>query len=801
MTRGLLQIDHVTFALRLAQIRLKGTTDDLSDQAIEFLLKGGEGFIARSNELSLPKEIGDLLDSSQQRYLTELQLLDTFSTIVKHVKENREDWKTFLKVVVDAENYAPQCWEHRKDSSESISSAFYRLLLLKAFRPDRLLAGAMKFVEAIFGDAFTRAPELDLVEITERESHCNEPLILCSMPGYDASSKVDDLAARLKKPYKALAMGSDEGFDLADKTILSAAKSGSWVLLKNIHLAPQWLVQLEKKLHNLSPNAQFRLFMTSEIHPKLPANLLRMAQVLVFEPPPGIKANLQHSFLSIPASRMDRSPIERSRMYFIMAWFHAVVQERLRYAPLGWTKTFEFNESDQRVALDTLDYWIDAQAQGRSNLAPEKIPWVALRTLLGQTVYGGKVDNEFDQRVLNSFLEQLFTERSFDAEFPLVRSTDPGKETLVLPEGINKAHFLKWVDNLPADTESPLWLGLPENAELLLLTKKGQGMLQKLFKLQATMIDEDIGPDEEEESDQKKDISTTETNHSEDHRPSWMRSLRVSIENWKKILPETVASLVRSAESVKNPLFRFFEREIEIGSKLLSAVHTDLDDLIRICEGNLKQTNHTRRLISDLTKGVIPSAWKKYPMPSSVSVNIWILDFAERIKQLQQVKNSTDFRRGNIWLGGLFTPEAYVTATRQAAAQAHQWSVENLELEIEILESGRAIKTDSTSFVVKGLTLEAAGWNPKSKSLTLQNEISSQLPMTRFQWLFRPPKEEDSPTEDSTHREGKITLPVYLNETRAEYLFSVDLPVQKDSVPTTTWFQRAVAINVWKANI
>ena len=42
-----------------------------------------------------------------------------------------------------------------------------------------------------------------------------------------------------------------------------------WVLLKNVHLAPQWLVTLEKKLHTLNPHAAFRLFMTMEINPKV----------------------------------------------------------------------------------------------------------------------------------------------------------------------------------------------------------------------------------------------------------------------------------------------------------------------------------------------------------------------------------------------------------------------------------------------------------------------------------------------------------------------------------------------------
>ena len=45
-------------------------------------------------------------------------------------------------------------------------------------------------------------------------------------------------------------------------------------------------------------------------------------------------------------------------------------------------------------------------------------------------------------------------------------------------------------------------------------------------------------------------------------------------------------------------------------------------------------------------------------------------------------------------------PEAYVTATRQAVAQLHKWSLEELRLEIDLSNSG-----DEDSFVVSGLKL------------------------------------------------------------------------------------------------
>ena len=83
------------------------------------------------------------------------------------------------------------------------------------------------------------------------------------------------------------------------------------MLLKNVHLAPAWLVQLEKKLHSLTPHANFRLFLTMEINPKLPVNLLRAGRVFVFEPSAGVKANLQRTFATVPTARMNKVSLER----------------------------------------------------------------------------------------------------------------------------------------------------------------------------------------------------------------------------------------------------------------------------------------------------------------------------------------------------------------------------------------------------------------------------------------------------------------------------------------------------------
>lgn len=138
-----------------------------------------------------------------------------------------------------------------------------------------------------------------------------------------------------------------------------------------------------------------------------------------FPPCNPTQANIQKFMNAIPASRIDRQPAERCRLYGLLAWFNAVVQERLRYAPLGWTKRYEFSEADAACSLDVVDQWLDEVAGSRAHINPEDIPWQALRTLLSQSLYGGRVDHPFDQAALDSFIEAVFCQRSYAASAPL----------------------------------------------------------------------------------------------------------------------------------------------------------------------------------------------------------------------------------------------------------------------------------------------------------------------------------------------------------------------------------------------
>ncbi|RKP08503.1 dynein heavy chain [Thamnocephalis sphaerospora] len=747
VTRTLLHQDHLAFSMLLSQIKTRGTPFHVDETEYDFLLSGGElvpgSQTVSATELGLPSGI---LDDERTARLREYTRLPCFRGLVDHMCDNEPDWVAFLESN-EPETCVPVCWEGTMEGDSTVD-LFRRLLLIKCLRPDRLLPAASLFVQRVFDASFVNQSELNFRSLVLDEVRAGMPVALCSIPGYDASYRVDNLAAEVNVRCTSVAMGSAEGFAHADQAITTAVKTGTWVLLKNVHLAPSWLGQLEKRLHSLKPHRSFRLFLTMETNPKVPVNLLRMSR----------------SLRSIPAARLSKGPTERARLYFLLAWLHAVVQERLRYVPIGWTKIYEFNDSDQDCALNTIDSWLDAAAQGRANISPERIPWDAIRTLLSQSVYGGRIDNEFDQKLLESFVNTLFTPASYDIDFALVPAGEDGRAVMI-PEGTKMEQFMEWANRLP-EREPPSWLGLPGNAERVLLTTKGNALLSNVRRMRSLADDEDM----EEEAGTR-----TATNS---QQPSWMRALYTSVQGWMQMLPESVARINRTSESIKSPLFRVFERENQIGRSLLAAIRRDLSDLKLVCEGELKQTNHLRMLMSCLTRGIIPDHWRRYKVPKGVTLTQWIADLNARLQQVANVAGDVAYESRQIWLGGLFIPEAFVTATRQMVAQRNGWSLEELQMAVDLEHSG-----DESGFAIVGLKIEGARWSEGCVQLTA--EPATKLNVSQIRWLRR----DDSTTAPS---DTSVMLPVYLNGDRSELLFSACIPARASDRAFVA--QRGIAI-------
>ncbi|KAJ3212195.1 hypothetical protein HDU67_003972 [Dinochytrium kinnereticum] len=752
--RSLLHEDQLVFAMQLAQIKSRATGSGLDEDEFDLLISGED---LRDAEKPVDPLLSSNFGEDVGKRMLQLTSKPAFSSLSAHIKDNLTTWQQFWKHDTPESN-VPSFWQ---DKLSNANIALRKLLLIKAFRPDRLLPATLLLAESSLDSSITSSAELDLKSLVFSEIKGCTPLAFCSVPGYDASKMVEEFASNCSQKIVGVAMGSAEGYTLAETAISTGVKTGTWVLLKNVHLSPAWLSQLEKRLHSMKSNDNFRLFLTMETNPRVPVNLLRLSRVLMFEPPPGIKANLNATIARIPAARLAKGPVERNRLYFLLAWLHAVVQERLRYVPIGWTKSYEFNESDYDMALTVVDSWLDDAASGRSNIAPERIPFDAIKSLLTETVYGGKIDNSFDQVLLESFVNSLFGSFCFDINFALVNAHDGGNK-LIIPEGTRMDQILQWVSGLP-DQQPPSWLGLPSNAERVLMAARGFETLSKVRKMKQALDDfENIV----EKADGGSKLSSLQ--------PSWMKAVQASVLDWLSFLPEKLVSFPGSKEAIMDPLQRYFEREHKIGSSLLKAVRNDLHELKDVCEGKVKQTNNTRQLVDCITKGVIPSSWNRYKVSKTASLSFWIGDFKQRLDQIALIAKSQDFRSITVWIGGLFLPEAFATATRQNVSQRNGWSLEELSLKVHIAHA-----PSDNAFKISGLRLAGAEWT--GKAVRLSSEVFTKLQEVSIEWV-----------KGATRTPAGVPIPVYLNGDRSDLLFVANLETDEGAISKIV--QHAVAV-------
>ncbi|TPX36351.1 hypothetical protein SmJEL517_g01576 [Synchytrium microbalum] len=753
VSRSLLHSDHSAFGVLLAQIRLKGILDDDEYEALLGIgIKAGK---------MIEEDIVSIVGEEAVARMSSIITLPAFAQLSRHIVEHQAVWSKFISDNGDV----PDCFDSTGISA--VVKSFRQLLVVKTFRPDKTFAAADKFIHAAFDTTFTQSTELPLKSIVLDEVKATTPIAFCSVAGFDASFRVESFAKEVNARLSSVAMGSVEGVGLADAAVSSTVKTGGWVLIKNVHLAISWLTQLEKRLYNLKPHKNFRLFLTMEINPKVPANILRLSRSLMFEPAPGVKANLLDTLSTLPPTSITKGPSERVRLYFLLAWLHAVVQERLQYVPLGWTKFYEFNDSDLDCALSTIDDWLDITALGRSNVSPEKIPWSAIKTLLKQSVYGGRLDSDCDQKVLDSFIDAVFSPKSYELAFHLAEGLE-GEQSLVIPEGTRPEQFMSWVNALPAQ-QSPAWLGLPRNADTVLMASRGLAMVSNIRKMK-------VLADDEEDSFDAIHVKRESTAF---QIPQWMRQLHQTVQEWLALLPQNMPPVIsRASHIVKDPFRRFFDRETQLAESLLDCVRSDLANLEKVCSGRMKQTNHMRDLMTSLTRGVIPEHWKAYKISRKMTLNQWVIDFKLRLEQISAASTTQrSLHQMEVWIGGLFIPEAYITATRQSVAQSQKWSLEELELDVQIGSSPRR-----DGFVISGLRLEGAEYT--NGTVRLSSAVSTRLAPMTLRWHRR----------QTTHQNNYVEIPVYLNGDRDHDLFMARLPSQNSSLESRLILQQAVAI-------
>lgn len=549
-----------------------------------------------------------------------------------------------------------------------------RALVVRTVRPDRTAPALWHALDALLCFSHLDEP-LDLGGMVDA-TPAMVPLLLASTPGHDASDRVEQLASERNVPCAQIALGAPSAVREAERLLANAARSGHWVLIQNAHLAMPWLAQLVSRLEAAQSVGSMRVLVTCELSAHLPRALLRAAQVLVYETPAGLQAAMLACLRLVHTHPTHTGPQERQRLYFLTAYLHAVLLERQRYVPLGWTVPYDFYDTDLLAALDMIDAWTARAAGTKAHLAPEQVPWDAIRTLLKEYVYGAKLDHATDRAVLDALVDRLFVPEAFDQGFVLAPDHD---QPLEAPEATRMDGFLDWVRAWSEPQPTP-WLFLAPYAERSVASAHAEQALRRAALVRPTAA---LQPER---------TSVSYGAAAEQARP------------FLAALPETVETEPPSDVA----LVALWKREQDAAIAWLAQVRTTLQSVLDAAERPALRTQGTAAYAQCLAQNRVPDDWRKDGLPTA-SLAVWIEALHARIGQAGRAPSV-------VALGRLFSPTAFLSATRQAAALALGTSWEQLHVSLRLgTHTGAGIvpihgrSTYSPRFAARGRRVPAHG--------------------------------------------------------------------------------------------
>ena len=747
VSRGLFEAHRLIFSFLICSSLMRNY-GKIFENAWNFLLRGPGALAGKIGEGANPDDSWITGNGWEMLNALEILVPERFTGFCEDFQRNVADWEEWFNKASPHTEDLPGVWgmippegTDSSDPSVKYLPTFAKMLVLKAIKPDKLAFAMSNYVGEKMGDRFTSVPPLQLHDIFQDTSNA-VPVIFVLTTGADPTRMLLDFAAAKKKKFEIVSLGQGQG-PIAEQLIAKAKKTGDWVVLQNCHLATSWLPTMEKLIADTAMNTasvheEFRLWLNSKPSTVFPVATLQSSIKLTTEPPKGLRANLIGTFGVMQDDYLEdcKKPRAWKKLIFGLGFFHAIIQERRKFGPLGWNVGYKFNGSDVECSMMTLKNFLNEQDQ---------IPWTTLVYVTGQINYGGRVTDDTDRRLLMTMLEQYYVKDIMSDEYKFSESGNyysPDEGTLQT--------MLDYCRQLPGE-EQPEVFGMHQNALVAFNVADTNRVIDVVLSIQPRVSGGGGGDDamtpEAMVDAAAEDIQTRMLEQCQDLDPELCAPGLFDRD------PET-----GQMDSLSTVLIQ----EIDRFNLMLGVLRRSLVLLRRAIKGLIVMSADLEEMFNAFLINKIPPHWTANSYPSLKPLASWFANLCDRMTFMHSWNKNG--RPKTFCMPYIYFTTGFLTGALQSHARKHVIPIDSLDFSYQMtkmLGPDDVEEPPEDGCYVDGLFIEAARFD--FESMTIQPSLlgAPRVPLPVI--LFLPLEDYEVPKED-------YQCPTYRTSVRAGVL-------------------------------
>ncbi|XP_038624757.1 dynein heavy chain 2, axonemal [Tachyglossus aculeatus] len=746
--RTLFERHKLLFSFQMCA-KILETSGKLNMDEYNFFLRGG---VVLDREGQMDNPCTSWLAEAYWDNITELDKLTNFHGLMNSFEQYPRDWNLWYTNPMPEKAMLPGEWEN-------VCNEMQRMLIVRSLRQDRVAFCVTSFIVSNLGSRFIEPPVLNMKSVMD-DSHPHTPLIFILSPGVDPTGALLQLAEQMgmAQRFHALSLGQGQA-PIASRLIRDGILQGHWVFLANCHLSLSWMPHLDKLVEQLQveePHMAFRLWLSSSPHPDFPISILQAGVKMTTEPPKGLKANMKRLYQLMTEPQFTRcaKPAKYKKLLFALCFFHSVLLERKKFLQLGWNIVYGFNDSDFEVSENLLSLYLDEY---------EETPWDALKYLIAGVNYGGHVTDDWDRRLLSTYINDYFCEASIANPFHRLSVLD----TYYIPKDGNLASYKEYITLLPS-MDPPEAFGQHPNADVASQITEARTLFETLLSLQPQTSPSGTGGQSRED-----------------------KVLELAADVKQKV-PETIdyEGTCKLLAPDPSPLKVVLLQEIQRYNLLMATMQLSLSELEKGIQGLVVMSTSLEEIFNCIFDARVPPLWEK-AYPSQKPLAAWTRDLALRVDQFAQWANRA---RPPVlfWLSGFTFPTGFLTAVLQASARQNNVSVDSLSWEfiVSTVDDSNLVYPPKDGVWVRGLYLEGAGWDRKNSCLVEAEPMQLVCPVPTIH--FKP--------VENRRKSGKgmYSCPCYYypnragSSDRASFVIGIDL--RAGAMTADHWIKRGTAL-------